>query len=79
MNCLRLLLLGGDRRGLQDNFADANDRGIGNFDAHCFLSSRLREAIFETDERPGIQCQRAGCGHLNVAGAVMDFNSFTDK
>ena len=76
---LRLRLLGGNRRGLHDNLTDANDRGIRNFDAHRFIAARLREAIFEADERPGIQGQRAGCGHLNLTGAVMDFDSFTNK
>ena len=79
VSCLRPQLLRGNRRGLHDNLADAHDRGIRNLYAHRLLATGLREAIFEADERPGIQGQRAGCSHLNLASAVMDFDSFTNK
>lgn len=68
-----------DGRGLGDNFANADDGWIGNFHAHSFFAARLREAVFESNQQSGVKSQRTGSSHLNLAGAVIDFDSFTNK
>ena len=61
------------------DWPDAENRGVGDFESHCFFTSRIGEAVFDTNKFSRINGQSAGGGHADVPSAVIDFHAFTDK
>lgn len=65
--------------GLAENFADAQDRGIGDGDAHRALAAKLRETVFEMNVLAGVAGEGRGDAHMNVGGAITNFHTFTEE
>lgn len=69
---------GGGGFGLADNFADAQDRGVGNGDAQGALAARLKKTIFEVNVLAGVAGEGRSDANVNVGRSVTNFHTFTD-
>ena len=70
---------GGRRFRLAENFANAEEGGVGNGDAQRVLAAGLDKTVFEMDVIAGVARQRGGDRNVDVRGAIVNFYAFTDK
>jgi len=83
----RLGSFSGGRGGLENaralrlrmHFFNSNYILVRNLDAHVFFFSALGEAVFEENGFAGVRSQHADRGNMNVARAIMSFDTFTHE
>jgi hypothetical protein len=61
------------------DFFNSNYILVGNLDAHIFFFSALGEAVFEENGFAGVRSQHADRGNMNVARAIVSFDTFTHE